>query len=86
MTDAQLTRFVITRASWESERGGGEGASASAASKASASPKRFTVRQGDSATAIARQFKIKVSALRDANKGVDLSRLRPGQKLVIPAP
>jgi LysM repeat protein len=85
MTDAQLTRFVITRASWESERGGGGGAEAAAAGGTSGA-RRFTVRSGDSATAIARQFKVRITALRDANKGIDLSRLRPGQKLVIPAP
>ncbi len=78
MTDEQLTRFVIARASWESERGGAE-------SRASGG-RTFTVRAGDSATSIARQHKVKVTDLRDANPSVNLSKLRPGQKLAIPAP
>ena len=48
--------------------------------------KEYTIARGDTLGAIAKRNKITLSALRDANPGVDPLKIRPGQKLQIPAP
>ncbi|HRE91129.1 MAG TPA: LysM domain-containing protein, partial [Myxococcota bacterium] len=46
--------------------------------------KTHTVKSGETATSIARAHRIDVKALKAANPGVDLKRLRVGKALVIP--
>ena len=48
--------------------------------------KEYTVVSGDSYSRIAQRNKTTVSALRKANPGVDPLRIRPGQKISLPAP
>ncbi|HXE42389.1 MAG TPA: LysM peptidoglycan-binding domain-containing protein [Candidatus Baltobacteraceae bacterium] len=48
-------------------------------------PKTYTVASGETAAAIARKAGIKLSALQSANPGVNLSKLRVGQVLNLPA-
>lgn len=48
--------------------------------------KEYTVVRGDTMGAIAKRNGVTLSALRNANPGVEPSRIRPGQKLQIPAP
>jgi len=45
-----------------------------------------TVRAGDTATSIARQYSVKANALLAANPGLDARRMRIGQTLTVPAP
>ncbi len=80
MSDEQFTRFVVARASWEAEKTG-----ATAETPAAAAVRTYEVRKGDNATAIARRAKVSMKALKDANPGVNLSRLRTGQKLTLPS-
>jgi LysM repeat protein len=46
----------------------------------------YIVANGDSFYTIAKHFKIPTKALTDANPGVDPLKLKPGQKLHVPAP
>jgi LysM repeat protein len=46
--------------------------------------KSYTVKQGDSLSAIASKLDVEVEALQEANPDVDASALRPGQKLKLP--
>jgi len=46
----------------------------------------YVVANGDSFYTIAKHFKIPTKALTDANPGVDPLKLKPGQKLHVPAP
>jgi len=48
-------------------------------------PRTHTVVAGETAAAITRKFKIKLSALQAANPGVNLSRIRAGQVLNLPS-
>jgi LysM repeat protein len=85
MADEQFTRFVLARAAWEAERTGGS-AQAAPGSKDPAKPTRIhVVKSGETATNLARKYKISVQALKSANPKVDLKKLRAGQKLEIPA-
>jgi tetratricopeptide (TPR) repeat protein len=60
-------------------------ATATLPSPTSGSAKSHTVRQGDTAYAIARQYKVSLGSLLAANPGVDPKHMRPGQILNIPA-
>lgn len=48
--------------------------------------RKYTVVSGDTGTAIAKQFRIKLPALQAANPGVNLGKIRVGQVLNIPPP
>ncbi len=56
---------------------------AKAKTKAKPTPKRYTVRRGDSLTAVANRTGSSVSAIKKAN-GISGSVIRPGQSLKIP--
>ena len=54
-------------------------------SQAATPPRQTHVfRPGDSASVVALMYGLPVSALRAANPGMDLNRLRPGDRIVIP--
>ena len=53
---------------------------------ATVAPRTYTVVAGETAIGIARKLEIKFSALEAANPGVNLSRIRTGQVLNLPAP
>jgi len=85
MSDEQFTRFVVARASWEAERNGGAAAQpAGNQGIQAARTVTYTVKKGDTGTAIARRHKVTVKAIIAANPGVKMSRLRAGQELEIP--
>ena len=67
-----------------SPAGGTSGRSANP--KPAATGRTHTVTAGETAVAITRKFGVKLSALQAANPGVNLSRLRAGQVLSLPAP
>ncbi len=46
----------------------------------------YTVERGDSFFSIAKKFNVTMKAVQEANPGVEPTKLRPGQKLHIPAP
>jgi len=46
----------------------------------------YVVKQGETPASIARKYGVKLDALLAANPGLNPSRLRIGQTLVIPAP
>ena len=48
--------------------------------------KEYTIARGDSFSLIAKRNRTTVSALRQANPNVDPLKIRPGQKIKIPAP
>jgi LysM repeat protein len=57
------------------------------AATASAGTTTYVLRKGDTLAAIAKKFKITLAALRKANPQVtDPTKIRPGDKLTIPAP
>jgi len=45
----------------------------------------YTIKRGDKLSLIAKRQGVRLSDLRDANPGLDERRLRPGQKITIPA-
>jgi LysM repeat protein len=51
-----------------------------------AARRKYTVASGDTGTAIAKQFGIKLPALQAANPGVNLGKIRVGQVLNLPPP
>lgn len=57
-----------------------------APSRTSPRTRTYTVRSGDTPTAIARRSGVSTKALMAANPGLNPSRLRPGQVIRIPAP
>ncbi|PKN55756.1 MAG: hypothetical protein CVU56_19685 [Deltaproteobacteria bacterium HGW-Deltaproteobacteria-14] len=87
LTDLQYVEFVKARAAWVKD-GSGAGERKAADAKSSASKKAkarvYVVASGDTAHAIAKRYKSNLRALRQANAGVDLDRLRIGQKLTLP--
>jgi LysM repeat protein len=95
MSEASFVGFVTARAEWDQERvlaqanadkgGGDKPAKPSAAQKSSPKTKKYTVKSGETATSIAHKNRLTVKELREVNPGVNLSRLRIGQKLAIPA-
>ncbi len=64
--------------------GPGKGPPSRAGSKAGKGGRGVTVERGDTAYQIAREFGVTVSALAEANPGVDLARLKPGAWLRVP--
>src|SRR5204862_6788693 len=46
----------------------------------------YTIARGDNFTTIGKKFGVTAKAIQDANPGVDPLKIRPGQKLHIPAP
>lgn len=46
----------------------------------------YTIAQGDTFSALAKKFGVKVKAIEEANPGVDPAKLKIGQKIHIPAP
>ena len=46
----------------------------------------YTIAQGDTFSALAKKFGLKVKAIENANPGVDPAKLKIGQKIQIPAP
>jgi LysM repeat protein len=94
MSDEQYVEFVTARATWAKEKaeGGGEGAApedgkevAKDIKKKADKTRSHTVKSGETATSIARAFRVEVKDLKAANPGLDLKRLKVGKKLVIPA-
>jgi len=81
MSDAQYVEFVKARAAWEKEK---ETGAASGEAKAPSAVKKHTVKAGDTATSIARKHKVALKDLKAANPKVNLKKLSPGTKLVIP--
>jgi LysM repeat protein len=57
---------------------------ATAASKAKKKRKTYTVRPGDTPSAIAQRLRVSTQALLDANPKADPNTLTPGQKLKVP--
>lgn len=51
-----------------------------------AAPRTYTVRAGDTPSAIAKRYGVKLSELLAANPGLNPSRMRPNQTLNIPGP
>ncbi|MFO0746506.1 MAG: LysM peptidoglycan-binding domain-containing protein [Myxococcota bacterium] len=85
MTDTQYVAFVKARSAWEKAQ---DGAAADDGQKPAAekpASKKHTVKAGDTATSIARHYKIAVKALKVANPKANLKKLKPGTKLIIPA-
>jgi LysM repeat protein len=84
--------FVVITSGTKSGSGGGTQATATATPKTStkakakskAAPKTYTVKPGDTPSAIAARLKIGVGELLDANPKADPNNLHPGQKLTIP--
>jgi membrane-bound lytic murein transglycosylase D len=70
---AAVARTAATRA-----------ASARAASARAATPRRHTVRQGENLSVIARRYNTSVRRIQSVNGMGSQSRIRPGQRLVIP--
>jgi LysM repeat protein len=46
----------------------------------------YTIAQGDTFSALAKKFGVKIKAIEEANPGVDPAKLKIGQKIHIPAP
>ncbi len=63
---------------------GGSGSGGSDGAAPAASAGQYTVRSGDTGSKIARQFGVSLTALLNANPGVDWNRLGVGQVLAIP--
>ena len=57
-----------------------------APSRTSPRTRTYTIRSGDTPTAIARRAGVSTKALMAANPGLNPSRLRPGQVIKLPAP
>lgn len=53
---------------------------------AAAAATEYTIAQGDTLSALAKNFHVKVKAIEDANPGIDPTKLKVGQKIHIPAP
>lgn len=91
MTDDQYVQFVKARAEWDKERVEAEAqkadkpASKPAGKDKVAKGKQHTVKSGETATSIARAHRVTVKELKAANPGVDLKRLKIGQRLTVPA-
>ncbi len=85
MNDDSYVEFVKSRALWEKERedtaAAGDGVKAKAEKVKS---KTHTVKTGETATSIARAYRISVKELREANPQVKLKKLKVGSKLTIP--
>ena len=56
-----------------------------ASEKASTASRTYTVQAGDTPSAIAKRFGVKVDALLAANPRLDAKRMKPGQTLTVPA-
>ncbi len=98
MSDNQYVAFVTARAEWDkaklegdkagkaSDKAADDKAAAGKTGKSdkAAKVKRHTVKSGETATSIARAYRIGVKDLKGANPGVDLKKLRIGVKLVVP--
>lgn len=93
MTEAGFVNFVTARAEWEKEKaleqaGGGKAEEAKGGARGDKAQeprtKKYSVKSGETATSIAHKHRLTVKELRTVNPGVNLSRLRVGQKLVIP--
>jgi LysM repeat protein len=64
--------------------GDGRAATSTAKKKAAKKAKTYTVKSGDTFSAIADKEGVEVEALQEANPKVDASTLHPGQKLKLP--
>ena len=56
------------------------------AALAPAAGQDYTVEKGDSFFSIAKKFNVTMKAVQEANPGIEPTKIRPGQKLHIPAP
>jgi LysM repeat protein len=86
MNDDAYVEFVKARALWEKEKedAATSGDSAVKAKTEKVKAKTHTVKTGETATSIARAYRISVKELREANPQVKLKKLRVGSKLTIP--
>lgn len=98
MSDDQYVQFVTARAEWDKQRlldadkpdgkgdKPGKGDKSGKPGKDTAPKgKRHTVKSGETATSIARSYRVTVKDLKAANPGVDLKKLKIGSKLVVPS-
>lgn len=94
MSDEQYVEFVTARAAWAKEKAEGdtgdkvvpEGDKKPSKDKNKAEKTRsHTVKSGETATSIARSYRIDVKELKAINPGLDLKRLKVGKKIIVPA-
>lgn len=75
---------AAARVSAEAEAAAREAESTASEAEAPAESRSYVVKRGDTLEGIARRHGVALSALRDANPGVDPRRLMPGRELRIP--
>ncbi len=99
MSDDQYVQFVTARAEWDKQRlvdaekpsdkagkpAKGDTKGGKPAKDAAPKGKRHTVKSGETATSIARSYRVTVKDLKAANPGVDLKKLKIGSKLLVPS-
>ncbi|TNF23632.1 MAG: LysM peptidoglycan-binding domain-containing protein [Deltaproteobacteria bacterium] len=86
LTDLQYVDFIKAREAWvkASKDGGDAPATAGKPGKPGKKGRLYVVAAGDTVHGIAKRYKTSLRAIRNANPGVDLDRIRIGQKLTLP--
>ena len=83
---ANLNQPTNAEALWQNNLGTPSPGTLNAGGETTAgATKEYTIAKGDTLGAIAKRNGVTLSALRKANAGVDPTKIRPGQKIQIPA-